>query len=80
MKATWTATTDMVDATAPGGYRRERLTKKVLRAEADAAVYAAVAEHVAATGCTPRPAMVFPGKTHVSCDHGAFHATGLKEA
>ncbi len=79
-RPTWTATTDMVDPTAAGGYRRARLTTgKVTRAEAEAALAIALAAHVAETGRQPRPTMVFPGKTHTSCDHGAFHATGLTQ-
>ena len=81
MKATWTAKLDAADSTAPGGYRREVLVKgKVTRAEADAAVSAAVGKHVAETGHAPSRPLRFPGKTHVSCPCGvAFHATGLRE-
>jgi len=75
---TWRASVDYFDPTAKGGNRRVELTKKVTRAEADAAVMAAVAVHTAETGHSVRPTMVFPGKTHVSCEClSAFHATGL---
>ena len=73
----WRTSADFVDPTAKGGYRRETYATKTNRFEADAALYAAVEAHIEATGCAPDPQMTFPGKTHVSCEHGAFHATGL---